>query len=272
MITTTPNTSFEALLTGAPSGTHWWVTLKDGQGGVILARSDTGIVEEAPGVYTATRTAPAVEGTYTLVWDDGTRSLAEQVTVTTAAYVPSGQLCSLTDVKRADQALTNAGTTRDTHIQSLIMDATGALQDHVGRQLLAGVGLETRVYPAASTIHMDLSAPPALVEWAATPDGPRTVLTDSHVGPWDPRPGDPFSWITTTRSSGVIAVTAVFGFPTVPPAVRRACVRTVIHWLRMDRSLTAPSPDQWAPGEPPQRALPLEAMDLLRPYRIPVVA
>ena len=195
MITTTPNTSFEALLTGAPSGTHWWVTLKDGQGGIILARSDTGIVEEAPGVYTATVVAPATIGVFTLIWDDGTRALAEQLIV--SDVVTATELCTVQDVRDADEALTNVGPARNPHIQAVIQDASAMISMWTGR---------------------------------------------------------------------------AFTVDAVPATVRRACVQTVVHWLRADRALTQQSPDQWEPGAPPQRMLPMTALDLLRMHKLPGIA
>lgn len=260
-------------MTGAPTGVHWWVTIKDGQGATVIARSDTGIVEVAPGVYTASRTGPTSLGTYTLVWDDGTIHLSEQLLVTTSDVIPTGQLCSLEDIKRADGGLANTGTTRDSLINDLILDATAAIQTWCDRQLIAGTGLETRVFPTGQNVEItDLAAIPALVEvvdasGVASPLAP-TAWT---VGPVNRRPGDSFTLLTTT-ATGNVRVTGVWGWPAVPRPARRACVQTVIHWLRGDRALTTPSPDQWAPGEPPQRMLPLQAMDMLRPYRVPVIA
>ncbi len=107
------------------------------------------------------------------------------------------ELCTVEDVRVADQALTNVGPDRDAHILELIRDATA------------------------------------------------TIL----------------AWTGRTWEVGE-----------VPATVRRATVQTVIHWLRSDRALTNPSPDQWEPGAPPQRMLPLIALDLLRLHKLPGIA
>lgn len=69
-----PGTSFEATFQFATGLTGTvGVQLVDGQGGVIQARSTTGIVEHpsGSGIYTATRTAPSTAGTYNVVADSG---------------------------------------------------------------------------------------------------------------------------------------------------------------------------------------------------------
>ena len=271
-------------MTGAPTGTHWWVTIKDGQGTVTDARSDTGIVEEAPGVYTATRTAPSGLGTYTVIWDNGTVWLAEQLLVTTDQVIPTGQLCSLADVKATDGALANAGTSKDSQINRIILDATDAIQTWTGRQLIVGTGLETRVFTADGLAFMpDMAAAPTLIETLDTPAGaPAAVPAGGWTaGPLTRRPGEPYTSLTIpTARTGYVRVTATWGWPIVPPTVRRACIQTVIHWMRADRSLTNPSPSQYEPGDGFLRdrsariqwMLPLIALDMLRMYRNPVIA
>lgn len=93
MIYARPGETFRAVMADSPTGLTWGVAITDGAGTVVTARAATGIVEEAPGVYTATRTAPATTGVFTVIWDHGTGTYwPEQLTVTTAptgAAIPS---------------------------------------------------------------------------------------------------------------------------------------------------------------------------------------
>lgn len=197
MIAAQPGGSFEARLTDAPTGVHWWTTTRDSLGAIIVARDDTGITEPTPGLYLATRTAPATVGTYTLTWDDGVLGHTIDDALQVATAVAATELCTIADIRAADTGLTNTSTAHDPHITTLIQDAS-------------------------------------------------LMIT---------------LWTGTAFYIGM-----------VPGTVRRACVQTVIHWLRSDRALTNASPDQWEPGTPPQRMLPLVAVDLLRLHRTPVIA
>lgn len=197
MITSLPSTPFEARLQDAPTGGHWWTTIRDNHGTVVGARDDTGITEPTPGVYLATRTAPAAVGTYTLTWDDGVLGHTVDDVLQVSTAVAATELCTVADVRAADTALTNTPTSRDPHLTAVIQDAS----------------------------------------------------------------------LMITTWTGV-----TFNVGQVPGTVRRACVETVIHWLRSDRALTNASPDQWEPGSPPQRMLPLIALDLLRLHKTPGIA
>jgi hypothetical protein len=82
-------TQFEAVAEGYDPGLLGTITvsLEDGQGNVVIAPHLTGIVESpsAPGIYTATMLAPAVAGTFTVVWqgtaDGDPVSVTEQLLV-----------------------------------------------------------------------------------------------------------------------------------------------------------------------------------------------
>jgi hypothetical protein len=54
--------------------------------------------------------------------------------------------------------------------------------------------------------------------------------------------------------------------------VIEATIETVIEWLKANQALTQPSPDQFEPGAPPSRGLPLKARTLLRSVAGPEVA
>jgi len=86
-----PSTTFQAVLTGAPSSTTVNVqVLNASTGNVSVARSSTSIVENpaGSGTYIATRTAPSVTGEYVVVWDTaGSGSLTSANTTSEELYV-----------------------------------------------------------------------------------------------------------------------------------------------------------------------------------------
>ncbi len=87
MIEATVGRYFEAVASGFDPGLlgSIGVRLEDGLAVLVTARRVTGIIESPPasGIYTTTLLAPAVAGTYTVVWDDGDTFAPEQVEVTT---------------------------------------------------------------------------------------------------------------------------------------------------------------------------------------------
>jgi hypothetical protein len=76
-----PGASFESVAQGFATGLVGTigVTLIDNLGAVTTVRTTAGIIEQAglPGVYAAVMTAPATQGQYTIVWDNGAVPLAE---------------------------------------------------------------------------------------------------------------------------------------------------------------------------------------------------
>lgn len=90
MIYALPGASFEANAQWNTSGLVGTITVAvyDGIGGTTISPHTTGIIQTAPGIYTATMTAPSQAGTYVVVWDDGTIRAAEDLYVTTSVQVP----------------------------------------------------------------------------------------------------------------------------------------------------------------------------------------
>ncbi len=186
MIVAAPGAQFEALLTDAPPGGEWWVTITDGQGNTIDARSNTGIVEEAPGVFTATRTAPPTLGTFTLVWDSGAGGLwiAEQLVVTetpqAVGFRPTVEDVAAVLIEHTRNPYTGGGESAG-EIQGTFTSATTPTRDQVeglidagcrevaGR---AGVALRDELHQLArQTVVWHAAASVAAVNApAATPD------------------------------------------------------------------------------------------------------
>lgn len=83
-----PSASFEVVAQGFTTGLTGTIGVRidDGAGGNTTARSTASITEypSGSGIYMKTLTAPSIEGTYNVVWDDGTNYAVEQVVVDTA--------------------------------------------------------------------------------------------------------------------------------------------------------------------------------------------
>jgi hypothetical protein len=89
LIYANPNASFEATSSWGVTGLVGTITVAvyDGVGGTTIAPQTTGIVEVAAGTYTATMTAPATAGQYTIVWSDGVETASDELTVTTSQAI-----------------------------------------------------------------------------------------------------------------------------------------------------------------------------------------
>jgi len=90
MIYAQPGASFEANAEWGLSGLVGQITVAvyDGIGNTSIAPHTTGIIQTAPGIYTATMTAPTAVGQYTIVWAYGGDTASDEVTVTTSVSVP----------------------------------------------------------------------------------------------------------------------------------------------------------------------------------------
>ena len=148
MIETVAGSMFEAVAQGYDPGLLGTigVRLEDGEGAIVIARRVTGIIESPPasGIYTTTLLAPATAGTYTIVWDDGTAFISEQVDV--AASAGGGPVPGVDDVAAllrartkdtvgAEGTFTAATRPTATQVQELIDFVVGEVHGHVALEL-----------------------------------------------------------------------------------------------------------------------------------------
>jgi hypothetical protein len=185
------------------------------------------------------------------------------------AHAPSTRLCTVADVRAIDRNLP-ASDRIDETIDELIEVASDYIQDLVPGMAVADTAASARTFEASGggVVFIDsLSTDPTLVEVLA--GASVTAVTAWSSRPTARRAGAPITSliVTDARPGDLVRVTGLWGWGTVPRAVRHACVLTVIHWLRGTRALTTQSPDQNDPGEPPFRALPRAAMDILARYQ-----
>lgn len=145
MIYAAPSTSFEATLSGAPTGLvgTLGVRIMDGVGGTTVARTTSGIVETpaGSGVYVATLIAPSSTGQYQVVWDTGTlgptTTTAEDLTVTSSvptAIVGTGWKPDYTTLAQLKAALRITDTDDDPMLQIAITASSRAIDAHCNRQ------------------------------------------------------------------------------------------------------------------------------------------
>lgn len=102
-----PSVSFETSASGFATGLvgTLGVRVMDGLGATTVSRRTTGIVESpaGSGIYTATLTAPSLEGQYVIVWDSGGASpeyASEELLVTYSEPQPAPSVveCDVQDV------------------------------------------------------------------------------------------------------------------------------------------------------------------------------
>jgi hypothetical protein len=219
------------------------------------------VVYDAPGVWAwrwvGTGTAAGV--------DEGTDSV--EIPLTTAPG-----LCTLGDVKLARKGMLDV---LDDLVMFEIAAYSAVIADYSGRQFTREPEANRffRMGRSPEVLIDDLSAIPTeaqVLDAYGNGVATLTVATDLTLLPRTRKAYDPITGLRLLPSVAwgcELRVKGVWGFPAVPPAVRRACVEAVVEALKADSMLTLQSPDQWEPGSPPERGLPLKARDLLRPFR-----
>ena len=184
--------------------------------------------------------------------------------------------CSLDDLK------TRLRVTHDNFddlLMRLIAAASEAVDDYCGRKLVADDAVSDRYYLLApfarerEVLIDDLSAAPtqaAIVDEDGTESATLTVGTDLVMLPRNRESYRPITAVRLRVSAGwgyELRLRGVWGFPAVPEAIREATIETAADWHKNGQAVTTQSPDQFDPGEPPQRRMPLKARDLCRPFR-----
>lgn len=223
-------------------------------------------------------TAGEYLGWWSTTLPNGDEQDSSEFLVIVAAHEPGARLCSLAEVKAADPAgLGNVGGDLDDVIEQYITDASEAIIRWTGRRYapfdaapsarvfdLAKVGRDGVVWVT------DLGANPTLIRLLdedATTVVQTVAASGYRVEPLVREQGEPITRIRlldqARPAGGLLEVTGRWGWPAVPRRAARACVVTVVSWLRDARALTPQSPEQFEPGSPPMRMLPMAARDLV---------
>lgn len=239
------------------------------------------VIQDGPGSYHRDFVA-TLAGTYVWRWE-GTGAAAgvdEGTTQVEASLLVAGgtDLCTLADVKLARPNSVSAS--RDELIEMLIAHSSHAITRYTGRQFLRDPVATDRYFELApftadSVPIDDLSAEPLEVEMIGRDGlGPTTVsLTDVVALPRNRDDDQPITRLRLRRTGGLscgqadLRVRGVWGFPAVPLTVKLACIVAVVDYLKDAQALTSQSPEQFEPGAPPARGLPLKSRNLLSSYR-----
>lgn len=250
-----PGATFEAVATfdSGLTGTVG-VRIRDNQGADFLARTTAGITADVTvgtrTVYRRNFTAPTVQGTFTLVWDDGATIITEDLEVTNNLLepaAPSGRdLCTLADVTSIVPGY-RGDTATDTTLQRFITSESELIPSEAGREIIGPAGLVARTFPIDERAYLygrvDIGDLATLVDATVEILNPAGTSISTVAGedviamyrerefqkqPWEPitalrfRPGVTLGWRTILR------VTGTWGFPSIPPFVREATAKRVI--------------------------------------------
>lgn len=257
-------TPFEWTIYGAPTGKVGIATakIKDGQGGLVAAASTAGIVEEEPGAYTVTRTAPAALGEYTLYFlpMPGGVTVAEKLVVNatgTPAPVPATDSYPDVDELLAASSCAELIALDDDQAEALRLEAIVGVESYAGQSFLPegteeapvsrfldGSGGRALELPKRLEVLTEV-----LVDGAVL--GDVVHLSDSHDRLTLPRNGGVAGYYETaleipmSRSFGsgpdAVEVRGVWGWLTVPDAVAMALRLHMEDRAMADANALAPS-------------------------------
>lgn len=138
MLYAQPSTNFEAFLHDAPVGLVGTLTYRliDDDGTVHIPQSTVGITEVLPGLYRRAGMAPAVKGTYLVVWNDGTTTVTEELVV--VASLPGQDLAELPPMDLRDVRVLIPRTRRAVEgPDALASGMAGSLSDDAITALIA---------------------------------------------------------------------------------------------------------------------------------------
>jgi hypothetical protein len=150
MINVAPGATFEAVTEAFSNTATVGVRIRDNAGADFLARTVSGVTQDlavgTSAIYRRSFTAPAVNGQWTIVWDDGTLIDIEELVVSAAAaagttgslYATRAELLSTLDA---------SGTTYlDDDLDDALNAACRAIDQAAGRRFFPSD--ETRTYTA----------------------------------------------------------------------------------------------------------------------------
>ena len=213
-----------------------------------------------------------------------------EVEVADHAPTATPALCTLADV-RADLQTPPADVAQDRLVEDMIVAASRAIRQYTEREftLESGTAPVTRTFDVGGGHRMattegvpvgDMASAPGTVRVLDSDGGTVSTLTVASDLVMLPTPRQSWQPITAMRfrpnaqslaADYQLEVTGTFGWPSVPEDVKRACVRTVVAWLRRDVQAfgTSYQPEDVPAGAPESIPAPIRAM--LNPYRrIPV--
>jgi hypothetical protein len=296
MITTPPNTSFEATVGGMPTGLTGTIGVRilDNVGGTTSTRVTTGIAEfpSGSGFYTKTFSSGlSTAGQYTIMWDTGSVSpsttaqedLLVTATAAVSGVVSAGNLTSLDNARLWVFRGETTTTSQDNLLTLLINTKSEAIRDWTQREFTTST--QTRTFDYDGSGYMSLAPYELRTATSITvteDNGTSTVLTASDYR-LDP-PGktqqstylnleiDPQLFPTSEPFGLEVAIAGDWGMAAVPAAAEEACLVAVDDGFRNPGGFSSFAVGPYSAGEDislpgrPLSGLPPRSRSLLRPF------
>lgn len=259
-----PSDPVEVSLAGAPTGLgNVGVQVIDTPSStVVVSRTVAAEVLAGSGLYAKTITAPAIPGTYTVLWDSGSVTPATTAADTLyVSYVPTPgppsagpDLITLAELKAAmGIAAGDVDVVRDTKLTQAITNASRAIITYTDRNLASSLVTETRTFEydgdgfleiddAAAVTAVSLNwfnytqvLDPALNLWRPEPYGYPVftyMILPTYTGQINPEMGFRQNldvlWKERRMSTLPLtaSVTGTWGWPVVPADVKQAAIWT----------------------------------------------
>jgi hypothetical protein len=282
MIYAAPGATFTIRLNDAPTGLvgTLGVQVFDSEEVVVIARTTAGITEfpAGSGQYVTTLKAPSTAGAYIVFWDDGVISpgtvATEELVVTTSppAAIAGSDLTDVASVRQLMQK-TTSDKLQDPDIETLIHQASDAIQRHCNREFAPASSKVLRSFEFEPNTSLDLiDLKPyeyrALHTVTLDPDLEPVTLdaTQFRTWPFPARDGTFFglrlsdlpdpklpSTTSTILPFGLrrLDVTADWGMLSVPSEVTHWTNVTVEAWLHLRREGGQPNETQVGEGPLP---------------------
>lgn len=200
-------------------------------------------------------------------------------------------LCTLEDVRRLMQTK-DSTTTQDPLVQQLITSASVAVMRKTEREFAPAAAEDAE--PVARVFEWPWDggqfvslAPYDLVSVESvevdTDQASSIELSGDEYRLWPQPPRDgtymairlqPFSAVLGRAMwrNRQVTITGTWGFPEIPEDVAHATALTVVHWVNVNSAVFQRPDDNPDGYSPPKRGIPPEALELLGPYRRPMVA
>lgn len=241
MIEALPGRTIEVQADNFPEGQAGTIGVRilDTPGGaVVMPRTTTGIVEAPPnsGLYSVSLVAPAVAGSYSIVWDTGGADPAyarEELRVTGLISATTALFATVDELK-AHLDLVTAGEVNDALLGVILNGTANAVQQYTRRKFVPEqIDTEPMVAKTFSTRGKGVIDLPDLRTPGTVTLNSAALNTDEYVLMGND--GEPYIWLDLGRAWGYqhaylaqpndLTITGRWGFLQVPAEVKLATLQ-----------------------------------------------
>jgi hypothetical protein len=182
----------------------------------------------------------------------------------------NNQYCALADVKTA---LDLQKTTNDSWINTLIGEAQQDIDEYIGYPFQTDGTVSvpaTRVYDGNDQERLFTDH---YLSFSKVEEDGRNITPDCYALPRNQTAkGRPFYMIGRLSGSlfsqGPYVVTGVFGYPSIPTPITRACVRLTVHYYKMrDTNYADFLAEQGAVRQKYSKEMPIDVIEILDKYK-----